>query len=91
MEDWIPILKRWAKKEGIEVVGRWLYNYQYKDASWYRQLLRHMTVPERRREDKHRKLILHEMCITNAERIVREREMLQQLVTKLITLAFASL
>lgn len=85
MKSWIPILKRWAKKDGVAVVGQWLYAYPYKDTSWYRRLLRHMTLTEARKETKRRKAALRQYGIRNAERIVWEREMLQALVTKMIT------
>ena len=91
MHDWKPILIRWAKKEGVDVVGRWLWAYPYQDISWYRQLLRHMTLAEVRKETKRRKSAMKKYREKRTQYIKAKRQLLEVITDKLLTALLASL
>lgn len=79
---WLPALRRWAKKDPVAVV-KWFFAYEYKRESWYRQLLRKMTVKERRVEAIRRKKVLERFKST-AWRLLHEQQWSQDIMKQLL-------
>ena len=86
---YLPIISRWANLEGWEIIRKWLYTFN--DTTWNLEILKKMTMPERRAEDKRRLLIVKQIRGDNARRIKRERALLQQIVTSLFTVLLGKL
>ena len=81
----IPAIRRRVLAWGWDVVRKWLYAYQGADDQWYSDLLAAMTVDERRAEDARRLAAVKQMGSDSAMRIHRERILLQNLFTTLLT------
>jgi hypothetical protein len=86
---YLPILTRWAADEGWNVVRQNLY--AKKVTSWYRAIRKHMTDAERDADDKRALSIVKMLAIHKADLIDKERDLLQQIVTLLITALLAKL
>jgi len=85
---WLPVLRRWIRREGDEVVAEWmLTSYKGKTVtnSWYRQLLQQMTNVELRAEDKRRRKKCEQLHLTITERKRLEQMMFQRILLLLIS------
>jgi len=87
-ELYLPVVSRWAKKEGWDLVRLWLYDekqiQERGKASWYAEILSRMTAVEHEAEDARRLEVLKRTAVVNSIRIRRERAILQALITTVI-------
>jgi len=82
-EAYLPIISRWALDSGWETIRTTLY--ARKSPLWYQSVRKRMTAAERDADDKRARELVHRLAIQKAELIARERGLLQQIVTLLIT------
>ena len=86
---YLPILSRWAIDSGWDTIRQVIY--ARKSQMWYQSIRTRMTPTERDADDKRAKELVRTMAIRKAELIARERNLLQQIVTLLISALLADL
>ncbi len=86
---YLPVISRWAAIEGWDVVRQWLYTFS--DTTWQVTIFGLMTVQERRADDERRLVVVRQLGGDNAKRIIRERALLQQILTSLFTVLLSKL
>jgi len=85
---WLPVLKRWIRKEGEEAVAEWMFASCKSGVAilaWYGELLRHMTNAELRAEDKRRLKACEELHSALIKRRRLEQMMFQRILLLLIS------
>ena len=83
---WLPVLRRWIRKEGEEVVAEWmLTSWKGNNQSWYRELLQQMTDVEMRAENKRRQKACEQLLMAVIQRRRLEQMMFQRILLLLIS------
>jgi hypothetical protein len=88
-QAYLPILTRWAADAGWDAVRENLY--AKKVPSWYRAIRKRMTAAERNADDKRALMLVKTLALHKADLIAKERNLLQQIVTLLISVLLAKL
>lgn len=86
---YVPVLSRWVADAGWEAVRRALYVKSVP--AWYKAIRKRMTDDERDADDKRAKNVVAELAAHKATQIARERDLLQSIVTMLISALLAEL
>ena len=86
---YLPILSRWIADAGWDTVREALY--VQSAPAWYKAVRKRMTDAERDADDKRALAAVNALAIRKSEQIVCEQELLQSIVTTLISVLLAKL
>lgn len=78
---YVPVLTRWVNEAGWGIVRSALY--AQSQLSWYKAVRKRMTTSERLADDKRAREWVKALGTSKAERVRRERMVIQAVITQL--------